>query len=373
MDDLAVSYLVLNPGSSTLKYSLFDSASLALLEAGKIERWDGSSASALHELALSPLLQAAQLQGIGCRVVHGGATFSYPTIVTPEVLATIRSLSDLAPLHNPAAANLIEVCLAHFVGIPVIAVFDTAFHSTLPQVAHTYAIPRELARSHNLHRFGFHGIAHQYVSARMLHRLGLPAAASRLITCHLGSGTSICAIKDGISIDTSMGFTPMEGLVMGTRSGDIDPGLVLHLIQNLGISVAEVHSILNHQGGLLGISGISADMREVEIAASSGDQGAELALECFAYRAVKYIGAYYVTLEGIDAIAFSGGIGENSADMRSRICRRLGALGVRLDPKVNAEASGERESRINNPSDKVSVWVIHADEERQIATQLLQL
>lgn len=363
--------LVFNPGSSSLKYSLFDKESLALLASGKWERWDSAHAEReLQELSQSELLKGTNIQVVGCRVVHGGDTLVKPTVVDSNTLETIRSLSHLAPLHNSVAADLIESCQKIFLGVPIIAVFDTAFHQTLPPVASTYALPLDLRRSHNLRRFGFHGIAHQHVSERLLDCLKRPSSSTRLITCHLGNGASICALRNGKSIDTSMGLTPMEGLIMGTRSGDIDPGLILHLIQNLGMSPLEVDSLLNHQSGLLGLSETSGDVRDLEQAALQGSEVAEFALDAFAYRVSKYVGAYITTLEGLDAIAFSGGIGENSASMRTRICRRLGCFRLALNDEANAKASGQMAACISSAESNVSAWVIHANEELQIAREI---
>jgi acetate kinase len=258
--------------------------------------------------------------------------------------------------------------------IPAGAVFDTAFHRTMPDVAGLYAIPRDLAERHALRRYGFHGIPHRYVSRRLLRCLGrLEAAGTLMITCHLGNGASVCADRDGKCVDTSMGLTPTEGLVMGTRSGDIDPGLVLHLMTALNLPATEVDELLNRRSGMLGLSGKSGDVRELLRAAQSGDARAELALECFAYRARKYIGAYAAALGGVDAVAFTAGIGERSPDMRQRICRGLEFLGIRLDAVANEKATGDEARRISTDGAAAQVWVVPTDEEAQIARELLGL
>jgi acetate kinase len=307
------------------------------------------------------------IDAVGCRVVHGGARLVKPTRVTASVLDELRALKELAPLHIPADIAVLERVQQSLPETPVIAVFDTAFHQTLPEVARTYALPVELCARYGLRRYGFHGISHAYVSGRLIEHLGRSAKETKLITCHLGSGASVCAVRDGQSIDTSMGLTPLEGLVMGTRSGDVDPGLVLYLIRTAGMSANEVDSLLNHQSGLRGLSGLSADVRELEQAERAADKNAELALEVFAYHARKYIGAYAAALEGLDAVAFTGGIGEHSASMRRRICQGLGFLGLRLDDDLNEAADGRAAMRISKGSGAVQIWVIPTDEERQIA------
>ena len=393
--------LVLNPGSSTLKFSLYaaseDAAAPPVVRTtgivdrlGTAEaelRLDADKQPPVREAvqALSPgqaaetvlrRLQAGGpaggggLTGLGCRVVHGGERFSEPARVTPEVLAAIRELGALAPLHNPVAADVLEVCLRLLPDVPVVAVFDTAFHRTLPQVASAYALPRDLSERMGLRRYGFHGIAHRYVSERLIERIGKTGQSSRCVTCHLGSGASVCAVKDGRSIDTSMGLTPMEGLVMGTRSGDVDPGLLLHLLRAENLTPDDLDDLLNRQSGLLGLSGRSNDLRDLQQAASEGDEASELAMEVFAYRVAKTIGAYAVALEGLDGVAFSGGIGEHSAPMRARICRRLAFLGLALDAARNEAADGRDEARVSADGAPVQVWVIPADEGAQIAREV---
>ena len=387
--------LVLNAGSATLKFRLIalrgpaDDEPRVLVE-GLVDKWGtpqaglkttaaGENPSRRPVAAESPAeaaehaIRACQPHGIdamGHRVVHGGPRFVNPVRVTPEVLRAIRDVSSLAPLHNANALQGIDAGLRLLPNVPAGVVFDTAFHATMPEVAARYAIPAELPEKHALRRYGFHGISHRYVSQRILRRLGRDAHGTRLVTCHLGNGASVCAVRDGRSVDTSMGLTPMEGLVMGTRSGDVDPGLVLHLMTALVMSAAEVGELLNHRSGLLGLSGVSGDVREVRAAALSGDGRAEAALEAFAYRVRKYVGAYAACLGGLDAIGFAGGIGEHDPDMRARICRGLEFLGVALDAGRNGRATGAATERVSGDAAGAQVWVVPTDEEGQIAREL---
>jgi acetate kinase len=398
--------LVLNPGSSTLKFGLYDVSeqAVALLKSGtedlKTARPDAISDATRQ--VITPLEEKPE--ALGCRVVHGGEKFLQTTRVTPDVLAEIRALGTLAPLHNPLSAAALEAALQLLPETPAVAVFDTAFHRTLPAVARTYALPYELSEQHALWRYGFHGIAHQNISERLRAHLegcrvtGVGCRENptpetehqtpqepirhptpdtrhplRLITCHLGSGASVCAIRNGESIDTSMGLTPMEGLVMGTRSGDIDPGLLLYLQNEIGMTAKDLDGLLNKKSGLLGLSGVSNDLRDIEKAASEGNERAALAMEIFAYRVAKTIGAYAVALEGFDALAFSGGIGEHSATMRNRICRRLVFLGLLLDPARNAETNPADIYCISADDSKITAYIVPADENAQIAHETFQL
>ncbi len=403
--------LVLNAGSSTLKFRLFrmeDQASESAagreepLAEGLLDRVGTPQASlrvsavgqppATRPVTADTPAQAAeqvftqltapeaaaphppiQIEALGYRIVHGGAQFVGPTRLNAEVVATIRALGELAPLHNPAAADGIEAGLRLLPDVPAVAVFDTAFHHTLPDVAATYALPLDLSRQLRLRRYGFHGISHRYVSGRLLECLGRGIEGTRVITCHLGNGASVCAVRDGKSVDTSMGLTPLEGLVMGTRSGDVDPGLVLYLLRGRGMTADAVDDLLNHRSGLLGLSGRSGDVRDLEQAASTGDKRSELALECFAYRARMYLGAYAAALEGLDAVAFTGGIGEHSVSMRERICRRMEFLGLQLDAERNRNVSAADPTRISADDSSVQLWVIPTDEELQIARETYAL
>ena len=397
--------LVLNPGSATLKFAFYQMPELnkastttdsaTVLASGIVEPI-GATQSELKMFVATqkPMIEAVEattpvqaveqiirrllvylgetktqtaIDAVGCRVVHGGARLVKPTRVTASVLDELRALKDLAPLHIPADIAVLEQVQQSLPQIPLIAVFDTAFHQTLPPVAYTYALPVEVSAQYKLRRYGFHGISHAYVSERLIERLGRGAKGTKIITCHLGSGASVCAVRDGQSIDTSMGLTPMEGLVMGTRSGDVDPGLVLYLIRTAGMSANEVDSLLNNQSGLRGLSGLSGDVRDLEQAERAGDKRAELALQVFAYRARKYIGAYLAAMGGADAIVFTGGIGENSPEVRAAICEGLSWFGIELDAERNAALTAAREGRISAESSRVAVHVIPTNEELLIA------
>ena len=386
--------LVFNAGSSTLKFQLLDARSasqMVVAVKGIVDRIGSPQVSLRVTIGDLPAANASEVKSpadaaelviraladyhidaVGFRVVHGGDRFEEPVRITPAVVQEITSLTELAPLHNAGALQCIQATMRVLPKTLAVAVFDTSFHRTMPEVARRYAIPRELADQHHLHRFGFHGISHRYVSTQLVHLMGRSSAEeSRLITCHLGNGASLCAIRDGKSIDTSMGLTPLEGLVMGTRSGDIDPGLVLHLIRVLGMSADQVDDLLNHQSGLLGWSGRSSDVRDLEQAAASGDVNSEAALQAFAYRCRKYLGAYAAVLGGVDAIAFAGGVGEHSSAMRARIVSGLEFLGVRLEESKNQKATGDSAASIGAAD--VGVWVIPTDEERQVAEEVFNL
>jgi len=395
--------LVLNAGSSSLKFRLFHMETLRpLMEAeevlaqGKVERLgteharltfreSESSTPRTEEIGAVALADAVAhlfnllpdsvqtLDAIGHRIVHGGAQFHTPTRIAAATLTALHALTPLAPLHNPAGIAVIEAARQLRPDVPNVAVFDTAFHHDLPEIAALYALPRELSERLQLRRYGFHGISYRAVSERYFAHRGVPAEGSRLILCHLGNGASVCALRDGRSVETSMGFTPLEGLIMGTRSGDIDPGLLLYLIEQNHFTVEQLANLLNHQSGLLGLSGgSSSDMRDLEMAANAGDTNAELALACFAHRVRKYIGAYSAVLGGVDALIFTGGIGEHSATMRARICYNLDFLGLALDPQRNADANGTEPEPIG-AGDGLRVWIVPTDEERQIARETYAL
>jgi acetate kinase len=389
-----VNVLVLNAGSSSLKFRLLRMRSdESVLASGLVEKWGTPQASLRMEargrpaesrsVAAETPADAAEhameacrplgVDAVGYRVVHGGLRFSEPVRIDDRVIDDIRAVSQLAPLHNNLALAAMEAGRKVLPDKPGVAVFDTAFHRTMPDVAALYAIPPEMAQKHGLRRYGFHGISHRYVSQKLLQCLNRPAIGSRLITCHLGNGASLCAIRDGMSIDTSMGLTPLEGLMMGTRSGDIDPGLVLYLMTSAGMSTGEVDELLNRHSGLAGVSGLGSDLRDIEQAARDGNARAELAMEMFAYRVRKYIGAYAAALGSVDAIAFAGGIGEHSPAMRARICATLGAAGLSLDASSNATANADRETSIGVAGARVQVWVIPTNEELQIAREVCDL
>ncbi len=366
--------LALNAGSSSLKFKLFrvDGGTEEVLTEGTAERADGDAMTAAAEKAIGQC-QPFGVDAVGHRLVQGGGKFTEPTRITPDALDGLRGLKELDPLHNPTEVGLIENAQRLLPGVSNVAVFDTAFHKTLPPVAYTYALPHELSAKLNLRRYGFHGLSHQYVSGRLLKCLDRGAEGSRLVTCHLGSGSSACALLNGKSIDTSMGMTPLEGLVMGTRAGDVDPGLLLYLLRTQPLTAEQLDDLLNTQSGLKGVSGLSADVRDLETAAAEGNAQAELALALFAYRVRKYIGAYAAALGGLDAVAFTGGVGERSASMRGRICAGLEFLGLRLSEEANQSADGKQAAQVSSAGSPVSGWVIPTDEERQIAREVAGL
>jgi acetate kinase len=391
--------LVINCGSSSLKYQLFDMRGRSVMAAGLVERIGEGTGSLRHRwskeagsmdslereavladhhaaldavealLAESGMLDLAQLGAIGHRVVHGGEAFQSPTRIDAEVVATIRRLVPLAPLHNPANLVGIELCLERFPGVPQVAVFDTAFHQSMPAHAYRYALPQALYRDHHVRRYGFHGTSHAYVARQAAAYLGRPLAELNLVSLHLGNGASAAAIAGGRSIDTSMGMTPLEGLVMGTRCGDIDPALVFYIAQATGQDCTAVEDLLNRESGLKGLCGAN-DMREVLRHSEAGDADAQLALELYCYRIKKYIGAYWAVMGRLDALVFTAGIGENAPAVRTGACRSLEVLGIRLDERRNTEAAGAV-SDISAPEAEVRTLVVRTDEELEIAEQTL--
>jgi acetate kinase len=310
-----------------------------------------------------------EIDAVGHRVVHGGERFQRSVRIDDAVLRGIEDMIDLAPLHNPH--NLKGVAASRAVlgsEVPHVAVFDTAFHHTIPERAYLYAIPYQLYRRHKVRRYGFHGTSHRYVAYRWRELTGVTREATRIITLHLGNGCSACAIDHGNSVDTSMGFTPLEGLVMGTRSGDLDPAVLEYLGVKEGLSPTEVDNLLNKQSGLLGLSGLTNDMRELLAEAhENDDRRSRLAIDIFCYRARKYIGSYLAALGGADAVVFAGGIGENAAEIRTEICRGLAWAGVEIDDAANARLVGGAEGRITRDGSRLAVWVIPTDEELLIA------
>ena len=391
------SALVLNAGSSTLKLQLLDPDSGEVTARGLVERigqeqgdarlehlgtqttWSGpvpdhaaalAAARELFDRAGHPLHEG-WLRVIGHRVVHGGASFRDPVVITPAVLHTIRELSSLAPLHNPANAALIESALAAFGSVPQVAVFDTAFFGTLPPAAATYAIDRDLAERHRIRRYGFHGISHQYVSRRAAVALGRDPAELNQIVLHLGNGASVSAVRGGIAVDTSMGLTPLEGLVMGTRGGDFDPGALLHLQRAARMGPDELEQLLNRRSGIQGLAGV-ADLRDLHRLIDSGDDDAVLALDVYCHRARKYIGAYLAVLGRVDALVFTAGVGENDPVVRAMIVDGLSGLGIAVDPARNgANARGPR--IISPPGTATTVMVVPTNEELEIARQAVAL
>ncbi|SDQ04000.1 acetate/propionate family kinase [Quadrisphaera sp. DSM 44207] len=369
--------LVVNAGSSSLKHQLREDG--AVLARGVVERI-GSPQVPDHAAALSAALAdleagpgLAGLVGVGHRVVHGGTAFTAPALVDDAVEAGIEALSSLAPLHNPPQLAGVRALRRLLPSVPQVAVFDTAFHATIPPEAATYAIPPELAARHGVRRYGFHGTSHRHVTHRAAAVLGVPVGAVRLVTCHIGNGASVTAVRDGLSVDTSMGLTPLEGLVMGTRSGDLDPAVVFHLVREAGMDVADVDDLLNHRSGLRGLAGES-DVRAVRRRADAGDERARLALDVYAHRLLKYVGAYLAVVPGVQALVFTAGVGENDARLREAVCSRLEHLGVRLDPAANAAATGPREPvAVDDGTGPVRVLVVPTDEEAEIASQVLDL
>ena len=370
--------LVINSGSSSLKYQVRETSTGEMLLSGVIEEI-GSGDVPDHGAALDLVeahLQAEfggdpGLEAVGHRVVHGGERFSEPVLIDYEITRAIERLAPLAPLHNPAHALGIRAIMRKWPKLPQVAVFDTAFHRTLPEHAWRYAVPNELYTEHGVRRYGFHGTSAQYVSVHAAALLGIPDDRFDGIIAHLGNGASITAIKGGRSIDTSMGYTPLAGLVMGTRSGDVDPSVLTQLMIRGEYTAEQLDSMLNKESGLKGIAG-SSDMRAVIARAAEGDEEAELALTIAAYRVQKYIGGYHVAVGGAQAIVFTAGIGENSWQFRERVCSGLGAIGVKLDRIANVEKS--REPRvISTPDSAIAILVVPTDEEAAIATQTAEL
>ncbi len=392
--------LVINCGSSSLKYQLIDAESEAVLAKGLCERIgiDGrlnhtpaggekqviEAAMPNHEVAIKLVLDALthaeygvissleEISAVGHRVVHGGEKFASSVKINEEVLKAIEECNDLAPLHNPANLIGINACMSIMPGVPQVAVFDTAFHQTMPPVAYMYALPYEYYEKYKVRRYGFHGTSHDFVSKRTYEVAGLDKENSKVIVCHLGNGASISAVLNGKSVDTSMGLTPLEGLVMGTRSGDLDPAILEFLAKKEGLDIEGVMNVLNKKSGVYGLSGyVSSDFRDLNKAEDEGNEKAALAFRVFVYRVAKYIGAYVAAMNGVDAIAFTAGLGENDGKMRAMVCDYLGYLGVKLDLEKN-KVRGE-ECMISTPDSGVSVCVIPTNEELAIARETVAL
>lgn len=307
-----------------------------------------------------------EIDAVGHRVVHGGEKFNKSVLINDEVIEKIKECYDVAPLHNPVNMAGIDAITELMPGVPQVAVFDTAFHQTMPAEAYMYALPYELYTKYSVRRFGFHGTSHRYVARRVCDFLGVPYENQRIITCHIGNGGSITAVKDGKSIDTSMGLTPVEGLMMGTRVGDVDPGALTFIMDKEHLDTKQLSNLINKKSGVLGISGISSDMRDIDAAIAEGNERAKLALDMYIYRIIKYIGAYTAVLNGVDIIVFTGGVGENQQPLRKSVCEHLSYLGVKIDDAVNASSRGE-EKVISAADSKVKVVVIPTDEELMIA------
>ena len=308
----------------------------------------------------------AEIDAVGHRVVHGGEKFNKSVLITSEVIDKVKECYDIAPLHNPANITGIEAISALMPDVPQVAVFDTAFHQTMPAKSYLYALPYKYYKEDGVRRYGFHGTSHRYVSARVCEFLGVDIEKQRIITCHVGNGGSITAVKYGKSIDTSMGLTPTEGLMMGTRVGDIDPGAITFLMGKHNLSAADIQRIINKESGVAGVSEISSDMREIEAAVNAGNERAILALDMYEQRILKYVGAYAAEMGGVDIIVFTGGVGENQTGVRENVCKPLAFMGVEIDAALNAGIRG-KEAVISTPSSRVTVCVIPTDEEKMIA------
>lgn len=392
--------LVINCGSSSLKYQLIDSESEAVLAKGLCERIgiDGrlvyqktgldkevtEAAMPTHKEAIQMVLDAlvnsntgaigslAEIGAVGHRVVHGGEKFTASTLLTDEAMKAIEECNDLAPLHNPANLIGINACKELMPNVPMVGVFDTAFHQTMPKKAYLYGLPHEYYDKYKVRRYGFHGTSHSFVSKRTAEYLGMDLNNSKIVVAHLGNGASISAVVNGECVDTSMGLTPLEGLVMGTRSGDIDPAIMEYIAKKENLDIAGVMNVLNKQSGVQGLSGLSSDFRDLEEAHNAGNELATNAIEVFCYRVAKYIGSYVAAMNGVDAIAFTAGIGENAGLVREKICEYLGYLGVTINKELNAGIHGKEET-ISTPDSKVKVCVIPTNEELAIARETVAL
>jgi acetate kinase len=397
---MKMNILVLNCGSSSVKYQLIDGEARKKLAGGVVDRigmsgatlsntrFDGDEIKIAgeivdHTVAIEYILaillsrthgvisDKSEIHAIGHRVVHGGETFSGSVLITPEVIKTLQENIELAPLHNPHNLRGISACEGNLPGTPQVGVFDTAFHQRMPRKAYLYGIPYSLYLQYKIRRYGFHGTSHRYVADRAAKTLNREASSLRIITCHLGNGCSMAAVDRGVSIDTTMGFTPLEGLLMGTRSGDLDTQVILHIMAKEGLTVNEASTLLNKHSGLQGISGISSDMREVIAEMKNGDKKATYAFDVFCYRIKKYIGAYAAAMGGLDAVVFTGGIGENSPDVRRASCDGLNFLGIAVDDAVNE--SKEKEKNISQAGARTAVLVIPTNEELVIALDTMEI
>jgi acetate kinase len=388
--------LVLNCGSSSVKYQFIDIAKSYVLAKGMVSRIGMSAAVLVHKphdrpevtisgeildhimavehviaMLLSPnhgvIRDKSEIDAVGHRVVHGGEKFPDSVLIDRDVMQVLRSCIELAPLHNPHNIRGINACTQILPGVPQVAVFDTAFHHQIPPHAYVYGIPYVLYKRYGIRRYGFHGTSHYYVSRLAAKLVKRPIEELDIITCHLGNGASMSAVKGGISIDTSMGFTPLEGLLMGTRSGDLDPAIIMHVMAREELSLHEANTLLNKHSGLQGISGISGDMRDIISESEKGNSSAQLALNVYCYRIRKYIGAYTAALGGLDALVFTAGIGENSALVRKKSCENLEFLGIEIDDEKNRQGTGKRATEISGSGSKVKVFSIPTNEELVIA------
>ena len=385
---------VVNCGSSSLKYQLIDMTKESVMAKGLIERigMDGSvlkhtpgSEDAVeinteipdHKVAIQLVIDAltnenhgvikkmSEINAVGHRVVHGGERFTDSMLINSDVIAGIEACCEIAPLHNPPNLHGIHACMELMPEVPQVAVFDTAFHQTMPKTAFLYGLPYEMYVKYGLRRYGFHGTSHRYVAQKAAEMMGEHMSDLRIITCHLGNGASLTAIKYGKSVDTSMGYTPLEGLIMGTRSGEIDPAIIPFLMEKENMDAQQIDNFLNRRSGILGISGLSSDFRDLEQAANNGDERSQLAIDIFAYKVRKYIGGYVAAMGGVDAIVFTAGLGENSPFMREKICNGLEFLGTRIDPELNKIRGKAREISVKRARTKI--FVVPTNEELVIA------
>ena len=392
--------LVINCGSSSLKFQLIDSESEKAVAKGLCERIgiDNSRISytpaggekeqkeiemPTHSEAIAAVIEAltnsetgviskmSEVDAVGHRVVHGGEYFKQSVVIDEEVIAKIEECNDLAPLHNPANIIGIRACMEAMPGTVNVAVFDTAFHQTMPRESYLYAIPTKYYDEYKIRRYGFHGTSHSFVSKRAAQILEKDYKSTKTIVCHLGNGASICAVENGKSIDTSMGLTPLAGVVMGTRSGDVDPEIVKSIAKKENVTVDEALNILNKKSGVFGVSGVSSDFRDIDAAIADGNDAAQAAMEVFVHSVVKYVGAYAAVMNGVDCIAFTAGVGENNPGVRRRVCEKLGYLGITLDEEANTVMGEERE--ISTSDSKVKVLVVPTNEELAIARETIEL
>lgn len=393
--------LVLNCGSSSIKYALYNMDDKSVMTSGGAERVgldeafvkvkmpDGTKKKVMHDIPehtegvkfifslltdpeIGVIKSLDEIDAVGHRMVHGGEKFNKSVVLNDEVLKTFEACIDLAPLHNPANLKGVKAVSELMPGLQQVGVFDTAFHQTMPAHSYLYAIPYDLYEKYGVRRYGFHGTSHRYVSQRVCEFLGVDYNTKRIITCHIGNGGSVAAVENGKCVDTSMGLTPLEGLMMGTRSGDIDGGAITFLEKKLGLDADGMSNLLNKKSGVLGITGISSDMREIDDAIAAGNERAKLALDMYNYRIKKYVGAYAAAMGGCDIIVFTAGVGENQSEMREAVCENMEYMGVKIDKEKNKGIRGV-EAVISAPDSKVTVCVIPTDEELMIATDTMNL
>ncbi|MBR4521448.1 MAG: acetate kinase [Paludibacteraceae bacterium] len=393
--------LVLNCGSSSIKYALYNMDDQSVMTSGGAERVgldgafvkvklaNGEKKQIMHDMPehtegvkfifslltdpeIGVIKSLKEIDAVGHRMVHGGEKFAKSVVITPEVIKAFEEVSDLAPLHNPANLKGIRAVEELMPGLPQVGVFDTAFHQTMPQYSYMYALPYEVYEKYAVRRYGFHGTSHRYVSARVCEFLGVDYNKQRIITCHIGNGGSLAAVKNGKCMDTTMGLTPLEGIMMGTRSGDVDGGAVTFLQKKLGLNPDQMSDLLNKKSGVAGISGVGSDMRDLEAAVAAGNKRAKLATDMYNYKIKKYVGAFAAAMGGVDIIVFTAGVGENQASMRAEVCRDMEFMGVKVDEALNATIRG-KEAIISTPDSKVKVVVIPTDEELMIASDTAAL